>query len=64
MNKLDLRQVGTVCGHELYVNVADIPDYIEKDEILSVRDLEEFKVRTILEKAFNPPKDSEPKPID
>ena len=54
-NKLDLRQIGTIYGHALYVDVADMPDFIETGEVLSRRDIEEYKVRTYLQEACGMP---------
>lgn len=53
MNKMDLRQVGTITGLPIYVDFASLPDYKEDGETLSVRDNRERLIHAMLRKAFN-----------
>lgn len=54
-NQLDLRQIGTIFGHALYVDLAGVMDITKDGEILSERDLQEYKVRTTIQEAFGMP---------
>lgn len=62
MNKLDLRQVGTIFGHALYVDVADTIDLKGKDDVLSSRDREELMVTSALQDAFKVTKQKKENP--
>jgi hypothetical protein len=53
MNKLDLRQIGTIMGMPIYVDVASIPYYKRKKDILSNRDIKEAQVTQIISDSFN-----------
>ena len=53
MNKMDLRQVGTITGLPIYVDFASIRDFKTSDEILSSRDQRELLINAMLRKAFN-----------
>lgn len=54
MDKLDLRQVGTLFGNPIYVDLAGVHN-LKEDSVLSTRDKEEYKVRKALQKAFQMP---------
>ena len=52
MNRMDLRQVGIITGLPIYVDFDSIPDYKDKNEILSARDSRELLVVKIFNKVF------------
>ena len=54
MDKLDLRQIGTLFGHKLFVDVSDLPYHKDKNDILSNRDHAEIEVTKTLQEFFNP----------
>lgn len=53
MKNLDLRLVGSLFGHSIFVDVANTLDVTEDGGILSARDIEEFRVRDTMKKAFD-----------
>lgn len=53
MNKMDLRQLGTIMGLPVYIDLASIPEYKGKKDIMSERDRKEFMARAIINRAFD-----------
>lgn len=52
LNNIDMRQVGTLYGCPIYVDVAHIPNIKEDKELLSLRDRQKIEVEEALKKAF------------
>lgn len=55
MKNLDLRQVGTIMGLPLYVDVADVFDHRYKGELISAREKKVMMVSALLQRTFTPP---------
>ena len=53
--KLDLRQLGTLYGNPIYIDVASVPYSKPESTVLSSRDMTEYQARKTMQKAFDMP---------
>lgn len=52
MRQLDLRQVGTIMGLPIYIDVASVSDFRRKGSITSERDRKIMQVTAMIRRAF------------